>query len=177
MKLAAWAERLMGMNDVVWARHANPWSGWTRMATGLPLFSLAVWSRVWLGWGAVLAVAVAIAWIWFNPRAFAPPDNIDNWMSKGVYGERIYLEHKAELPAHHQRAALVLGWLTLPGIVIMTWGLWGLWWEGAVFGTALAMLPKIWFVDRMVWIFEDWQRAGRAVPGLPPELTQGADNV
>jgi len=104
MKLAAWAERLMGMNDVVWARHANPWSGWTRMATGLPLFSLAVWSRVWLGWGAVLAVAVALAWIWFNPRAFAPPDNIDNWMSKGVYGERIYLEHKAELPAHHQRS-------------------------------------------------------------------------
>lgn len=166
MKLAVWAERLMGMDDAIWARHANPWSGWTRMATGLPLLTLAIWSRVWLGSGAFIAVIAAGAWIWLNPRVFPAPRSINNWMSKGVYGERIYLAHKADLPKHHQRAALVLGWLTLPGIVITAWGLSALWWEGAVFGTVLAMLPKIWFVDRMVWIFDDWQRAGRKVPGL-----------
>jgi hypothetical protein len=34
------------MGDEAWLRHANPWSGWTRFATVLPLLSLAVWSRV-----------------------------------------------------------------------------------------------------------------------------------
>ncbi|WP_272007146.1 hypothetical protein [Roseovarius sp. ZX-A-9] len=27
----------------------------------------------------------------------------------------------------------------------------------AVFGMLLTMLPEIWFVDRMVWIFHDWR--------------------
>mgnify|MGYP003641824221 CR=1 FL=1 len=169
MEIAKAAERLMGMDDKVWLRHANPWSGWTRMATALPLLGLAIWSRVWLGWWALIAVGLALLWIWVNPRAFPPPKTIDNWMSKGVYGERIYLAHRSELAAHHRRAAAVLSWLSLPGLIIMAWGLWAFWWEGAIFGTLLAMLPKIWFVDRMVWIFEDWQGAGRALPGEQEE--------
>jgi hypothetical protein len=44
-------ERLMAMDDRVWRRHANPWSGWTRV-TVLPLLVLAIWSRVWIGWWA-----------------------------------------------------------------------------------------------------------------------------
>jgi hypothetical protein len=48
-------ERLMAMDDRVWRRHANPWSGWTRV-TALPLLVLAIWSRVWIGWWAMLAV-------------------------------------------------------------------------------------------------------------------------
>lgn len=170
MEIAKAAERLMGMDDKVWLRHANPWSGWTRMATALPLLGLAIWSRVWLGWWALIAVGLALLWIWVNPRAFPPPKTIDNWMSKGVYGERIYLAHRSELAAHHRRAAAVLSWLSLPGLIIMAWGLWAFWWEGAIFGTLLAMLPKIWFVDRMVWIFEDWQGAGRALPGEQKEI-------
>jgi hypothetical protein len=47
----------------------------------------------------------------------------------------------------------------------MAGGLWALWWEGAVFGMLLAMLPKLWFLDRMVWLHRDWVAAGRAVPG------------
>ena len=122
------------------------------------------------GMGALIAVGLALLWIWVNPRAFPPPKTIDNWMSKGVYGERIYLAHRSELAAHHRRAAAVLSWLSLPGLIIMAWGLWAFWWEGAIFGTLLAMLPKIWFVDRMVWIFEDWQGAGRALPGEQKEI-------
>ena len=156
----------MAMDDRVWLRHANPLSGWSRM-TVLPLIALAVWSRVWLGWGALVPVALALVWLWWNPRAFAPPERFDSWMSKGVLGERIFLEHRAALPAHHRRAARVLAWLSLPGALVMIWGLWALWWEGAVFGVALSMLPKVWFVDRMVWIHEDWVRSGRQVPGLP----------
>jgi hypothetical protein len=48
MNIAKLLERLMGMDDATWARHANPWSGWTRV-TIVPLLSSANWSRVWLG--------------------------------------------------------------------------------------------------------------------------------
>ncbi|WP_300055799.1 DUF6653 family protein [uncultured Roseobacter sp.] len=159
------AERLMRMDDAAWRRHANPWSVWTRFAC-LPLLVLAIWSRVWIGAWALIPVALALLWIWVNPRAFPPPVRYDNWASKGVFGERIFLEHRAEIPRHHRQVALVLGFLSLPGVVIMIWGLYALWWEGVVFGMILGVLPKVWFVDRMVWIYDDWVRAGRSVPGL-----------
>lgn len=159
-------ERLMTMNADVWQRHANPWSGWTRMLTCLPLLALAVWSRVWLGAWALVPVAVSLLWIWVNPRAFPPPESLDNWMSQGVMGERILLNHRAEIAAHHGRAALVLSLLSVPGAIVMIWGLYALWWEGAVFGVILTALPKIWFVDRMVWVYHDWTGAGGVVPGL-----------
>lgn len=154
------------MDDAVWLRHANPWSVWTRMLTTLPLLVLAVWSRDWIGVWAVIPVALALLWIWVNPRAFPPPVRLDSWASKGVMGERIFLRHRSEIATHHRRMALMLGALSLPGLLVMLWGLYALWWEGAVFGAILTALPKIWFVDRMVWIYEDWVRAGRAVPGM-----------
>ena len=66
-----------------WARHANPWSGWTRFAT-LPLLALACWSRAWIGWWAALPLALLLAWLWLNPRAFPPPRRWDAWMSRGA---------------------------------------------------------------------------------------------
>ena len=156
----------MAMDDAAWRRHCNPWSGWTRMLTALPLLVLAIWSRVWIGWYSVIAVVLALGWIWLNPRFFKEPQQFDSWMSKGVLGERVFLEHRGEIAPHHLRAAHTLTWASLPGAVIMAWGLWALWWEGAVFGALLTALPKIWFVDRMVWIFEDWRRESRPVPGM-----------
>ena len=38
-----------GLDDEGWARHANPWSGWTRVITTLPLLIAAIWSRAWVG--------------------------------------------------------------------------------------------------------------------------------
>ena len=160
-----WAEQLMSMDEEVWRRHANPWSGWTRMLV-LPLFCAAVWSRVWLGWWALVPVALVVLFVWLNPRLFPVPAQFGHWMSRGVIGERVYLEHRKEIAAHHRRAALVLTWAAVPGVLIMTWGLITLWWEGAVFGAGLAALMKIWFVDRMVWILQDWRAAGRDVPGM-----------
>ena len=164
--LFAAAERLMQMDDRTWRRHCNPLSGWSRMLTALPLLCLAIWSRVWLGWFALGPVALACLWIWWNPRAFAEPMRFDAWMSKGVLGERIFLENRPALPAHHIKAAQALSALSVPGAVVIIWGLVTLWWEGALFGMILTALPKIWFVDRMVWIFEDWRRTGRPVPGM-----------
>jgi len=49
------SEKLMGMDDAAWKRHANPWSVYTRF-TCLPFIVLALWSRVWLGWWCSLSV-------------------------------------------------------------------------------------------------------------------------
>lgn len=156
-RLADFAERLMGMDEATWARHANPWSCYTRFAI-LPLLALAVWSRVWIGPFAWGAVALVLIWTWMNPRAFAPPKTLDTWASRGVLGERVYLRRRAEIPAHHLAWARGLSLAALPGLVAMALGLWWLelWW--VLFGVVLAMGPKIWFVDRMVWLYSDWLR-------------------
>ncbi|MHC4941261.1 MAG: DUF6653 family protein [Planctomycetota bacterium] len=79
MDLFKGAERLMAMDERTWLRHPNPWSAWTRFFTVVPLFSVAVWSRVWLGWYALIPVGAVCFWAWFNPRAFPLPQRTDNW--------------------------------------------------------------------------------------------------
>ena len=105
--LFKFAERSMGMTDAIWRRHANPWSGWTRFSA-LPLLALAIWSRVWIGGFAWGAVALALFWVWLNPRLFPEPARFDAWMTKGVMGERVFLENRDNLPAHHLAAARLL---------------------------------------------------------------------
>lgn len=158
----------MAMDDAAWRRHANPWSGLTRF-TVAPLIALAIWSRDWIGVWSLLALAAALAWNWINPRLFPEPARFDTWMARGVLGERVFIAHRDEILAHHRRAALWLTWASVPGMVVLIYGLWVLWWEGAVFGLVLAVLPKVWFVDRMVWILQDWVAAGGAVPGMEPD--------
>tara|TARA_B100000949_G_C14106799_1_gene376581 strand:- start:126 stop:617 length:492 start_codon:yes stop_codon:yes gene_type:complete len=144
------SEKLMGMDDATWRRHANPWSGWSRVAT-LPALALAIWSRVWIGWWALALVAAVLLWTWLNPRLFPEPRSLDNWMSRGVMGERIWLARKREpIPAHHARMANLLNALSALAMVPFAWGLWQLEIWPTVFGMAVSMLAKLWFVDRMV---------------------------
>lgn len=165
-RLMGGAERLMGMNDRVWARHANPLSVWTRILTPLPLLSLAIWSRVWLGWGAVLPVGLALLWIWVNPRLFPPPATLDSWAAQGVMGERVFLRRRALIAAHHLRAAGVLTALSALGLLPWVWGLWVLDPWAVVAGILLISGAKTWFVDRMVWIWQDFRREGGTAQDL-----------
>lgn len=149
------AKRLMKMDDQVWLRHANPWSVWTRFTT-LPILSIAIWSRDWIGWYALIATALAVFWIWINPRLFPPVRDHGNWASKGVLGERIFLTHeRSQLPPSHVKAARVLSGLSAAGLPLMTYGLVVLDAWATVSGFFLTALPKAWFVDRMVWLYED----------------------
>jgi hypothetical protein len=160
------AARLMAMDDAAWRRHANPWSGWTRFLTTLPPLLLAIWSRVWIGWWALVPVGLALAWIWLNPRVFSPPKRYDSWMSRAVLGERIFIKHRAAIPAHHRRAATALTWASLPGVIVCVAGLIWLRADWVVLGALLAVGAKAWFCDRMVWLHDDWVAEGRAVPGM-----------
>lgn len=155
MDLYTATERGMGMSDDVWARHANPWSGWTRLPI-LPLLVLAIYARAWVGWWCLLPVVLLLAWTWINPRAFPPPRDYDNWMSLAVLGERWFLARRStDLPAHHRRAAGLLTGLSLFGLAPLVFGLLVLSPVWTVLGTVLVVVPKLVFLDRCVWIFQD----------------------
>ncbi|WP_299281234.1 DUF6653 family protein [uncultured Tateyamaria sp.] len=167
------AEHLMGMEDADWHRHANPLSVWTRF-TCLPLLVLAIYARVWIGWWALPAFIGAAAWTWYNPRAFAPPADYGSWASRATLGERVFLaRERHDIPAHHIRAAHMLTALSALGALPLIYGLIALNPWATILGLIATILPKVWFCDRMVWIYADLTHTtpGTPLPTplLPPE--------
>ena len=143
------------MTDAVWERHANPWSVWTRYSA-LPLLVLAVWSRVWIGWWSLAPILGTLVWIWLNPRVFARPKSTKNWASKAVLGERVWLNRKQiPIPKHHKRAVGVLNAINVCGSSLLLYGLVVLDMSATVIGASIVLLGKSWFLDRMVWLFEE----------------------
>lgn len=146
---------LFQMTDEVWARHANPWSVWTRYSA-LPLLAIAAWSRVWWGWWAALPIGLIIAWIWLNPRLFPKPRSTRNWASKAVLGERVWLNRAAiPIPSHHQPVIAVTNVVNSIGFVVCLWGLVQLNLWPTLCGLTGVILGKSWFLDRMVWLYDE----------------------
>lgn len=155
MDIGKFSERIMSMSDEDWQRHMNPWSGWSRLSV-LPLLVIAIWSHIWIGWMSIVPVLLVIAWTWLNPRLFGLPRSTDNWMSRGVMGERIWLARKqTPIPLHHKRTILVLNIATGAGLVLLVPGIWLLDIGLTLAGLILAMGAKLWFLDRMVWLKAD----------------------
>ena len=143
------------MTDDVWARHANPWSLWTRYST-MPILALAVWSRVWIGWWAVLPVVAALVWVYINPRIFRKPKTTQSWTSKSVLGERVWLNRKTvPVPRHHYKIINFLTAVSSVGAITCVYGLIVLSVWPTVFGIVLVFLGKTWFLDRMAWLYEE----------------------
>ena len=152
-------EKSMAMDDHVWAKHANAWSGWTRVPT-LPALALSIWARAWIGWWCFLPIIALLIWVWLNPRAFPAPERISNWMSKAVIGERIWLNRKKiPIPKHHARWAIILSALAALGIPPLIWGLWQFDAWATLAGLVLTVGSKLWFLDRMVWLLADMKDA------------------
>ena len=150
---------VFNLTDENWMKHANPVSVWTRYSV-LPLIMLAIWSRIWLGWWSAAPVCLSLVWMFFNPVIFTRPHSTKNWASKAVLGERVYLNRdKISLPSHHDtRFFNLLNALAGVGLVLaiyasITYSFWE-----AVTGLLLAYLGKSWFLDRMVWLYEDMKR-------------------
>lgn len=158
MDIGRFSERMMGMDDATWTRHSNPLSGWSRVSI-LPLLSLAIWSRVWLGWHAVWLIAAVAIWTWMNPRMFGPPKSHDAWMTQGVLGERIWLARASRpIPYHHERVSRSLNITAGLGALVLAVGLWWLDFGLTVAGLVVTMGAKLWFLDRMVWLRRDTNR-------------------
>lgn len=155
----------MSMDDASWHRHSNPWSVYTRFTT-LPLISLAVYSREWLGVYSLLPVILSLFWVWLNPRLFSPPKTTNNWASMGTFGERIYLNRKCEeLPAHHLKFCLMLQLLSALGLPFFCYGLYSLDIWLIILGNVWIMAFKAWFVDRMVWLYMDMKSSNPVYQG------------
>lgn len=146
---------MFALDDATWLRHANPWSVWSRN-TGLPLLILAFWSRTWIGWWSIVPILVAVAWTWLNPRLFSAPASTDHWSSRAVLGERIWLARKeVPVPPHHRVTPNVLSAVAALGAILVVIGvvLLELW--PTLLGAALVYAGKLWFLDRMVWLYQD----------------------
>jgi hypothetical protein len=146
---------LFRLTDENWMRHANPWSVRTRYSV-LPLLILAFWSRIWLGWWCVLPVVLAFAWMVLNPVFFKKPRTTNTWESKSVLGERVWGNRdRVPVPKHHLLAPKILNGVSSLGMLLSIWGVVALSVWPAVMGVALAYAGKSWYLDRMVWLYED----------------------
>jgi len=143
----------MAMNDRAWAKHANPWSVYSRM-TVLPLLALAVWSRMWLDWWSLVPVVLCLIWIWINPRLFSPPEATDNWASEGTFGERRFMGEES-VARHHRRAVMLLTVANAIGFLVLAWGLVVLNPWVTLWGLTTTMGAKLWTFDRMVWLYRE----------------------
>lgn len=147
------------MDGDTWTHHANPWSVWSR-TTVLPVLILAAWSRVWIGWWALVPGAVALLWMWFNPRLFGRPRSLDNWASKSVMGERVWINRdEVPVPEHHRLMPNVLNGVNGIGSLFVGWGVVQLAVWPTLFGATLIYAGKLWYLDRMVWLYEDMKDA------------------
>ena len=150
---------LFKMDDKTWRRHANPWSVFTR-TSALPLIVLAVWSRVWLGWWSIPFIALSILWTWLNPRIFRQPKTTNHWASKGVFGERVWLNRKnVPVPERHRNFPNILSVVSAVGTLFVVWGVIMLDLWPTIFGIVVVILSKYWFLDRMAWLYEDMKDA------------------
>lgn len=130
-------------------------SVWTRF-TVLPLFVTAVWSREWLGWWSLVFVGLVVVWAWVNPRLFRAPNSTDNWASMAVLGEQLWLENAGErMGGHHRIVPFLLSIVAAVGVPFLVWGLWHLDVWPTMVGTVLIYAGKVWFLDRMVWLYCD----------------------
>jgi hypothetical protein len=147
--------RAFGLEGDSWQRHANPWSVWTRIPIP-PLLVAAVWSRSRIGWWSLAPVGLVCAWTAVNPRAFPPPASLDHWASRAVLGETVWAKRKeVPVPPRHRVAPDVLGAVSVAGVPFVARGLvvrdgWMV-----LFGLAVQMAGKIWFLDRMAILYDD----------------------
>lgn len=127
--------------DVFWARHANPWSGWSRVAVS-PVLVYAVYRRNWRLLAAALAFTVV------NPVLFPRPERTDNWMSRGVLAEREWIE--AGEGTMGPTYPNVLNRLAVPAWLFALYAAARRRPVATVVGTAAAMALKLWWVDAIV---------------------------
>lgn len=160
MTLERKISKLFNLTHDNWMKHSNPWSVWTRYSV-LPLIVFAFWSRLWIGWWCIIPGGVSLLWMFFNPVFFKEPKSTKNWASRAVMGERVYLNRDlVPIPTIHNSPILnILNAISSIGMGLAIWSIvyYSLW--GAFTGTLLAYLGKSWFLDRMVWLYEDMKDA------------------
>jgi hypothetical protein len=155
MNLETRLAKIFNLTAENWLRHANPWSVGTRYSV-LPVIVFAFWSRIWIGWWSLLPAGASLAWMFVNPILFRKPKSTKNWASKSVLGERVWQNRKTiAVPQHHKTMPQILNAVSSIGMLLAIWAIVQLSIWPAVLGVSLAYLGKSWYLDRMVWLYED----------------------
>lgn len=130
--------------EKIWERHANPWSGWTRVLS-MPALACGLYLHSFWIIGAV------VVWLVINPMLFPKPKRVDNWMSKGVLGEQLYFQNgkklKKDLPT-------LLNLLNIPIFITFIYFGWQQELVAMILAGLLTMTIKFWFIDRMVYLVD-----------------------
>jgi hypothetical protein len=124
------------VSEIMWRRHANPLSVWSRLLT-TPLVFVPFWNR---SWRQGLGVA---AWFAINPFVFPEPRNANGWSARAIRGERRWVH------ARPKDASLLIQSV---GSVAMVGACYGarrrrLGWTAA--GAVVVMPSNAWFLHRM----------------------------
>lgn len=136
------------LSEKTWARHANPWSGWTRVLT-MPVLALGLYLHdFWI-------LGAAVVWMIINPLVFPKPQRVDNWMSKGVLGEQRYYQDgkklKSDLPT-------LLNIINVPVFMSFLYFGWQQEFAPMILAGLLTMTIKFWFIDRMARLADEVSR-------------------
>jgi hypothetical protein len=145
-----------GLKGENWMRHANPASVWTRFGV-LPLLAGSIWSRKWIGRRCLIPLALSSVWLVVNPLFFRPPRSTKNWASKAVFGERIWVEGDRSVLPDRFRSVVptVASGYQLIGLAPLAYGLVALKATPTVAGVLIVQGGKLWYLDRMVLLFEE----------------------
>jgi hypothetical protein len=165
MSLETRLAKTFGLDSAeAWRRHANPWSVYTRIPIPLLLVA-AIWSRAWIGWWSLVPIGLVLLWTLGNPRVFPPPRSLDHWASHAVLGETVWAKRSTTaVPKRHRVAPLVLSVISAAGVPFLVWGLVVLDPWITAFGLAVQMAGKVWFLDRMVLLYEEVSSGAEPVP-------------
>ncbi len=159
MTLEKYVARAFHMDDEARRRHSNPWSVYTRF-TMIPLIGLAIWSRTWIHWWSLAPILAVVLWVWFNPRIFPPPQSTNNWASKAVLGEWVWMNRKSiAVPVYQRQLPNLLSIGSGLGMILFLAGLTLLHVWMTVWGGTIAILCKLWFADRMARLYEEMKDA------------------
>jgi hypothetical protein len=124
------------ISAAMWRRHANPWSGWTRLLT-TPLIYVPFWNR---SWRQGLAVG---AWFAVNPFLFPEPEDQQSWTARAIRGEAQWVKERpldASLLIQAVGSAAAVGGL-FAGYRRKLWP--------TVASAAAVMACNAWFLNRM----------------------------
>ena len=133
--------------ELLWSRHANPKSGWSRVPTGAVLV-YAVYRR---DWRLLLA---GLLWAAANPFLFSPPETDDAWMTRAVLAERWWVREQGNgtVGLSYPNVCNAVGGLAFLYALVAAWRRRPV---GAAVGTTLGSGLKLWWVGVLVRRYDD----------------------
>ncbi len=103
----------------------------------------------------LLDLGLVIVWLIINPFVFPRPVRVNNWMSKGVIGEKMYFEGGKKL---RRDLPTLLNLTNVPLFIAFIYFGWQQALVPLILTGLLVMVIKFWFIDRMVRLVDDSQR-------------------